>query len=108
MPDLETIPIERNIVELRWMKSESGIYVTNFSSFVDVTGHDANFAFIGFDDTRTVGSDDSCSSLLSKSMLDSDHVVLGDTVSDDDDKCDFSLNGFHDGLCCMGRRNVDN
>ena len=46
---------------------------------MDVSGHDSDFAFVGFDYSWAVGSDDSGFVLGSKGVLYFDHVVLGNT-----------------------------
>ena len=46
---------------------------------MDVTGHDSDLAFVGFDYTWTVGTDHSGFVLGTESVLDLDHIVLGDT-----------------------------
>jgi hypothetical protein len=50
---------------------------------VDNSWHDADFAFIGLDYSWAVGADDSGFALGSEGVLDFDHVVLGDAVSDE-------------------------
>ena len=50
----------------------------DFAISVDVAGHDADFAFVGFDYAGAVGADDSGFVLGPEGVLDFDHVVLGD------------------------------
>lgn len=52
---------------------------TDLSSLVDVSGHDADLAFIGLDDTWTVGTDYSGLFLGTEGVLDLDHIVLGNS-----------------------------
>ena len=45
--------------------------------------------------------------LRPKGMLDSDHVMLWDTVGDDDDQTDFCFQGFKDGFSSEWWRDID-
>jgi hypothetical protein len=65
---------------------------------VDVSGHDTDLALVWLDDTRAVGADDSGDFLGEESRLDSDHIDLGNTVSDDDNEVQLSFNGFEDSV----------
>mmetsp|Transcript_126888 Transcript_126888/g.355347 ORF Transcript_126888/g.355347 Transcript_126888/m.355347 type:complete len:302 (-) Transcript_126888:42-947(-) len=74
---------------------------------VNVPRHDTNLALARLDDSRTVGTDESCGRLLSESMLDTSHILLRDTFRDSDNQGDFRFNGIHNGLRAVRRRNVD-
>ena len=52
---------------------------SNLSSFVDVSGHDADLALIWLDDSGAVGSDDSGFVLRTESVLHLYHIVLRNT-----------------------------
>lgn len=75
--------------------------------FMNVTGHDTDLAFAGFDDSWTVGSDDASGGLLAESVLHTDHVVLWYTVGDNNNETDLSFYSFHNCLRSVRRRNVD-
>ncbi len=59
------------------------------------------------DDTRTVGPDEPGLVLPEESVLDLDHVHLGDPLSDADDERDLVFHGLKDGGGGERRRDVD-
>ena len=79
-----------------------------FSGFVNVAGHDSDFAFIGLNDSRAVGANHSAHWLRTEGVLHFDHVVLGNSIRDGHNQFDFSFDCFHNCICCCGGRNVDN
>ena len=81
---------------------------TNLSGFVNVAGHDSDFAFIGLNDSRAVGANHSAHWLRTEGVLHFDHVVLGNSIRDGHNQFDFSFDCFHNCICCCGGRNVDN
>jgi len=46
---------------------------------MDISWHDANFAFVGLNYAWTVRANDSGLFLGAKGVLDSDHIVLGNS-----------------------------
>lgn len=53
---------------------------------MDISWHDADFALVGLDYAGAVGADHSGLLLGAEGVLHSDHIVLGDAISDDDAK----------------------
>jgi len=74
---------------------------------VDVTGHDTDLAFVGLDDTRAVGTNNSGNVLASQGSLNSDHILLRNTISDDDNEFELSFNGFQDSVLSTNRGDID-
>lgn len=62
---------------------------TDFSILVDVPRHNSNLAFVWLNNSWTVRSNNARFILRSEGMLDSDHVMLWDTVGNDDNQADF-------------------
>jgi hypothetical protein len=56
---------------------------------VDVPRHNSNLAFVWLNNSWTVRSNNARFILRSEGMLDSDHVMLWDTVGNDDNQADF-------------------
>lgn len=80
---------------------------TNVTALVNVTRHDTNLALIRSNDTRAVGTYETRLALGQKSLLDSDHIMLRNTLSDGDDQRNLSLDGLQNGSSSAGRGNVD-
>lgn len=77
------------------------------ATLVDGRRHDTNLALAGSNDTGTVGADKSGLGLGLEHVNDSDHVVLGDTLSDTDHKGQLGLNGLLDRGGSKRRGNED-
>mmetsp|Transcript_29276 Transcript_29276/g.45495 ORF Transcript_29276/g.45495 Transcript_29276/m.45495 type:complete len:281 (-) Transcript_29276:169-1011(-) len=73
-------------------------YHANFTRSVDVSWHDADLAFTGFDDSGTVRSDEAGLVLSLEHVLYAGHVLLGYTLGDGHNERDFRFNCIHDGL----------
>ncbi len=73
-----------------------------------VSRHDSDLALSGFDNSGTIGSDQSGFVLSHESVLDLDHVLLGNSFRDTNHQWDFRINGFQDSLPCHRWRDVDN
>jgi hypothetical protein len=69
---------------------------TDSASLVDGRGHDTDLALAGSNDTGAVGTDKSGLGLGLEHVDHSDHVVLGDTLSDTDNEGQLGLNGLLD------------
>jgi len=80
---------------------------TDLTGFVDVTGHDADLALAGADDTRAIGSYQTADRLGFQRSLDANHILLRDTFGDADDEGNLSFDGFHNGGGGARRRHVD-
>ena len=80
---------------------------TDFSRSVDVARHDADLALVRLDDARTVRANNSSNVLRSQSMLDLDHVLLRNTIGDDDDEVELGFNSFEHGVLSERWRDVD-
>mmetsp|Transcript_22445 Transcript_22445/g.39819 ORF Transcript_22445/g.39819 Transcript_22445/m.39819 type:complete len:372 (+) Transcript_22445:906-2021(+) len=80
---------------------------TDTSGSVDVTGHDTDLAFSGLNDTGAVGADKAGPGLLAHDLLDLDHVVLGNTLSDADNEVNLSLDSIDDGRGSERRGDID-
>lgn len=69
---------------------------TDSASLVDGRGHDTDLALAGGDDTGTVGADKSGLGLGLEHVNNSDHVVLGDTLSDTDNEGELGRDSLLD------------
>mmetsp|Transcript_4825 Transcript_4825/g.12161 ORF Transcript_4825/g.12161 Transcript_4825/m.12161 type:complete len:305 (+) Transcript_4825:47-961(+) len=81
-------------------------YHSDFSLLVNISRHDTNLALICLNDTRAVRTDQSTLGLLTQSVLDLNHVLLGNTLSNAYNKGDLGLNGVQDRVRGKRRRNV--
>mmetsp|Transcript_4611 Transcript_4611/g.6746 ORF Transcript_4611/g.6746 Transcript_4611/m.6746 type:complete len:257 (-) Transcript_4611:147-917(-) len=73
-------------------------YHANFTWSVDVSWHDTDLAFTGFDDSRAVWSDQTGLVLSLEHVLYAGHVLLGYTLGNGHNERDFRFNCIHDGL----------
>ena len=80
---------------------------TDLTGLVDVTRHDTDLALAGLDDTRAVGSDQAGGLLALHDVLDTEHVVLGDSLSNTDDERNLGGNGLEDGSSSTAGRHVN-
>eukprot|EP01137_Pigoraptor_chileana_P004132 Opistho-2@45410 len=78
----------------------------DLSSLVDVARHDTNFARIGLNNAGAVGSNQAGLVLAHKTVLDLDHVLLGDALSDGDGERNLGIDCLVDGLCGARGGNV--
>jgi hypothetical protein len=74
---------------------------------VNVTRHDTNLALIRSDDTRAVGTNETGLVLGQKSLLNSNHIVLRNTLGDGNNQRNFSFDGFQNSGSSARRGNVD-
>lgn len=63
----------------------------NLALRVNVTGHDANFAFARLDDARAVRSNETRLVLTHETVLHLDHVQLRDSLGDADNQRDLRI-----------------
>lgn len=63
-------------------------------SLVNETWHDTDLTLARSDDTRAIGTNESCLALGFEDVGDADHVVLGNAFCDANDKWHFSFNSF--------------
>lgn len=77
------------------------------TSLMDKSGHDTDLTFVGLDNTGTVRSNHSGDLLGSKGVFNSDHIMLGDTISNGNNKVKFGLNGIDDGIGGKGWGDID-
>lgn len=61
---------------------------------MDVSRHDTNFALIGGDNSGAVGTDQPGFGLPEEPVLNSDHIMLGNTFGDTNDEWNFGFDGF--------------
>mmetsp|Transcript_24151 Transcript_24151/g.35410 ORF Transcript_24151/g.35410 Transcript_24151/m.35410 type:complete len:256 (-) Transcript_24151:280-1047(-) len=81
---------------------------SDFSLLMDITRHNTNLAFFRLDNSRTVGADQSTSSLLVQVPLHLDHVLLGNSLGNTNNKCYFVLNSINNSIRCkLGRHIYD-
>nr|CAH7742034.1 unnamed protein product [Callosobruchus chinensis] len=69
---------------------------------VDMSRHNTYLALFGSNDTRAVGTNQPGLVLPDKLVLDTDHVMLGDSLSDAHNEGHLSVDCFND--CCCGSR----
>lgn len=81
---------------------------SDFSLLMNISGHNSDFTFIWLNNSWAVRSNNSGVSLGSQSVLDSDHFVLWDTVSDDNDQINLGLDGLDDGSRSEWGWDIDN
>ena len=67
-------------------------------------GHDADLAFAGRNDSRTVRANQARAAILQK-LPGAHHVERRNAFGDADDQFDLRIGGFHDGVGGIGRRN---
>ena len=77
------------------------------AGFVDVSGHDTDFALPGGDDAGAVRADESCLVALVEALADFGHICDGNSFGDADDEGDFGFDGFEDGVGGEGGWYVD-
>lgn len=80
---------------------------TNVTALVNVTRHDTNLALVRSDDTRAVGTNQTGLVLGQKSLLNFDHIVLRNTLSDGNNQRNFGFDGFQNSGSSARRGNVD-
>lgn len=73
-----------------------------------VPRHDAHFAAKGVNDTRAIGAHQATLVLALEGVHDPNLVRLGDAFGDTDNKANFVLDSFNDGVGCGGRGYVEN
>ena len=78
----------------------------HLARLVNVAGHDADFALVGSDDTRTIGTDQACVG-SGQARLDLGHVANGDALGDGDDEGNLRIDGLHNRIGGEGRRHED-
>ena len=79
----------------------------NAARLVDVAWHDANLTSPRCNNARAVGTNEPGLALSQEGVFDLDHVLLGNSLRDADNKRDFSFQGFHDCCCCSRWRHID-
>ena len=75
----------------------------DFAGFVDVTGHDADFALTGSDDAGAIRPNQA-DLLVAQADLGAHHVDNGNAFSDTNDELDARISGFEDRVGCAGSR----
>ena len=74
---------------------------------MNVTGHDANFAFARGDNTRTVRADHAYTGFI-QFHLHGQHIQRRDAFGDSDDELNACVDGFQNGVFAERCRHVDN
>ncbi|MNP47510.1 hypothetical protein D3C76_1415680 [compost metagenome] len=86
-------------------RSTSGNH-TNVARHMNITRHDADFAFTWCNNARTVRPDQN-GIFAFHETVNLDHIKYRDTFGNTDHEIQLCVNSFHDGIRCKRRRNVD-
>lgn len=106
VPERETMPEMKQRQRKKKKTTGQKNDHTNFAGRMNVTRHDANFAFAWLNDSGAVWSDEPRFGAV-EMILDFDHVQLGNAFGDTDNERNLSLDRRHNCLGSSRRRNVN-